>query len=159
MFSEVESLQNIINFFKDKLTLIDFFIIGLGTFLIFYQLWKRFTTNSNRFCQKARQDSLYLIRVEVTLNYLATMIEFLPLLGLLGTVWGLMNGLAIIATKEMPTIKDLAIYIAPAISTTFWGLLFALFNLFLFNFLQAYFAELIAYCRQVLPQADSQQNQ
>jgi hypothetical protein len=151
-FIQTETVRNIVTFFRSRLTLIDFLIIGLGVFLIFYQIGKRLTAGSKRFCQRAEQDPLYVARVEVTLNYISALIELLPVLGLLGTVWGLMNALSVIASKEMPTIKDIATYIAPALSTTFFGLIFAVFNLLIFDFLQAYFSELIAWYRQTHPQ-------
>lgn len=145
---QTETVRNIVDFFRTRLTLIDFMIIGLGLFLIVYQIGKRLTTSSSRFYKCAQQDELYVTRVEVTLNYTSALIELLPILGLLGTVWGLMNALSVIASKDMPTVKDIATYIAPAISTTFFGLAFAVVNLLIFDFLQAYFSELIAWYRQ-----------
>ena len=135
-------------FFKEQLTFLDFLIIVFGIFLLFYQIFKRMTTFSSSFYRKAQKDSLYLHRTEIKMNYLSSLIELLPILGLLGTVWGLKNALVVIAQVPNPTIKQIAIEIAPALSTTFWGLLFAILNLVLFNYLHAYFSELIERCKQ-----------
>ena len=120
-------------FFKTQLTLLDFLIIGLGTFLFIYQVLKRFLTFSGSFYRKAHADKLFLTMVEVKLHYISNLIELLPIMGILGTVWGLRNALVVIATKEIPGIKDIATEIAPALSTTFFGLLFAVLNLFFFQ--------------------------
>ena len=135
-------------FFKTQLTLIDFLIIGLGSFVFLYQIVKRTTTFSGRFYKKACADSMFLTRIEIQMGYISNLIELLPLLGIFGTVWGLRNALSLISTMEMPQIKDIATEIAPALSTTFFGLLFAILNLFLYNILQSYFTELIAWSRQ-----------
>ena len=79
-------LENI--FFKTKLTFLDFLIIGIGIFLIFYQSAKKLTTFSKFFYRKAKKDPLYLKRVEVKLDYISNLIELLPILGILGTVLG-----------------------------------------------------------------------
>ena len=139
-------LQSI--FFKTQLTFLDFVIIGLGIFIALYQILKRIMTFSKLFYRKAQKDRLFLKRTEVKLNYIGSLIELLPILGILGTVWGLRNALVVIANTQNPTIKHIATEIAPALSTTFFGLLFAAINLVLFNYLQAYFSELIYWCKQ-----------
>lgn len=146
--------------FSAKLHLLDFFIIGLGSFLLIYQILKRITTFAGSFYKKAQKDPLYLTRTEVKLGYMSNLIEILPIMGILGTVWALKNALGQIAATEMPTIKDIATEIAPALSTTFYGLLFAVTNLIFFNFLQAYFTELIAWCKDALEkeQASTEQD-
>ncbi len=147
-FLEFLKSQQAIHFFSDKLSFIDFAIIGLGIFLLISQILKRLATFNNSFYRKAQDNPLYLVRTEIKLEYTANLIEILPMLGLFGTVWGLMNALVIIAESQSPTIKDIAINIAPAISTTFLGLLFAIINLWIFNLNRAYFEELITWCRQ-----------
>lgn len=142
------ALQEI--FFKSQLTFLDFMIIGLGSFLLVYQILKRITTFSSSFYRKAQKDSLHLHKTQVKMNYLSSLIELLPILGLLGTVWGLRNALVVIADFPNPGIKQIAIEIAPALSTTFFGLMFAVLNLVIFNYLHAYFSELIEWCRQNL---------
>ncbi|NUM34407.1 MAG: MotA/TolQ/ExbB proton channel family protein [Candidatus Brocadiae bacterium] len=137
-------------FFKDQLTFLDFLIIGFGIALLVYQILKRITTFSKSFYRKAQKDRLHLHRTEVKMNYLSSLIELLPILGLLGTVWGLKNALSVIALVPNPTIKQIATEIAPALSTTFWGLLFAILNLVIFHYLHAYFSELIEWCKQNL---------
>lgn len=156
---EGKALEEVISFFQNKLTLLDFLIIGLGTFLAFYQLSKRFFTTQKRFLQKAGTDSLYLVRLEFQITYITNLIELLPIMGILGTVWGLMSALSLISFIDMPTVKDIATHIAPALTTTFFGLLFAVINLFFANFLQNYFSEMIACYRQAEKAAQSQTTQ
>lgn len=140
-------------FFKSQLTFMDFLIIGLGTSILVYQIYKRLTTWSGRFCKKAKKDPLLLSRTTVNMSYLASMIELLPILGLLGTVWGLRNALVVISNVPSPTIKQIATEIAPALSTTFFGLMYASLNLAIYNYLHAYFTELMDWCRQNIPEA------
>ena len=138
-------------FFKTQLTLLDFLIIGLGAFLFLYQLLKRFLTFSGSFYRQARTDKLFLPMAEVKLNYIANLIELLPIMGILGTVWGLRNALVVIATKEVPGIKDIATEIAPALSTTFFGAVICRNQPVLFQF----FASLLQRIDR-LDQAESQ---
>ena len=139
-------LQEIIG--KSKLTFLDFLIVGLGLALILYQLFHRICTfSTNRFRKKARKNPIFIIRTEVRLNYLSNLIELLPMLGLLGTVWGLRNALSVIANYPNPTIGQIAIELAPALSTTFFGLLFAVMNLTIYNYLDAFYSELCNSCR------------
>jgi len=128
---------------KSKLTFLDFLIIGLGIALLFYQILKRLSTfSTRRFLKKARENHHLIVRTEVSLNYLSTLIEVLPMLGLLGTVWGLRNALVVIAEYPNPTIGQIAVELAPALSTTYFGLLFAVSNLILYNYLDAFYSEL-----------------
>ena len=139
-------LQEIIG--KSKLTFLDFLIVGLGIALIGYQFFNRLCTFSTRhFRKKARKNPIFIIRTEVRLNYLSNLIELLPMLGLLGTVWGLRNALSVIANYPNPTIGQIAIELAPALSTTFFGLLFAVLNLTIYNYLDAFYSELCNSCR------------
>lgn len=143
-------LMEVIRFFQERLSFIDFLIIGLGIFLLIWQVWKRFTTFSGRFYRHAQEKPLFLLQTELKLEYLSNLIELLPMLGLFGTVWGLMLALVTISNNPSATIKDIATQIAPAISTTFFGLFFAITNTVLYNNLHAYYSELIAWSRHQL---------
>lgn len=161
MFSDYlksQAFEQALSFFQNRLTLLDFLIIGLGCFVLLYQCWKRFTTFSKSFYRKAENDQLFIVREELKINYISSIIEILPMMGIMGTVWGLMGALYVISAQEMPTIKDIATHIAPALSTTLFGLFFAVINLFMFNFLQTYYAELIAWCRLNQNLEDTKEN-
>lgn len=145
-------LMKVIQFFQERLSFIDFLIIVLGTFLLLWQIWKRLTTFSGRFYRKAKENPLFLVQAQLKLDYLSNLIEVLPMLGLFGTVWGLMLALVVLSNNDAATIKDIATQIAPAISTTFFGLFFAITNMILYNNLHTYYAELIAWCRQHIPE-------
>lgn len=146
-YLESQAFQQSIEFFQNRLTLLDFIIIGLGCFILLYQSWKRFTTFSKSFYKKAQQDPLFITREQLKIRYISSLIEMLPMMGIMGTVWGLMGALYVISSQDMPTVKDIATHIAPALSTTLFGLFFAVVNLFMFNFLQTYYLELIAWCQ------------
>ncbi|WP_372366571.1 MotA/TolQ/ExbB proton channel family protein [Candidatus Uabimicrobium sp. HlEnr_7] len=146
-YLESQAFQQSIEFFQNRLTLLDFIIIGLGCFILLYQTWKRFTTFSNSFYKKAQNDPLFITREQLKIRYISSLIEMLPMMGIMGTVWGLMGALYVISSQDMPTVKDIATHIAPALSTTLFGLFFAVLNLFMFNFLSTYYLELIAWCQ------------
>ncbi len=130
-------------FFKSHITVIDMAVIMLGCLLVVIQLFMRLTTSGKAFFKRADRNLLNIHRTEIQLTIISTLIELLPYLGILGTVWGLMNGLYVIQGHADPTIKMIAAKLAPALSSTFLGLLFAIINLFIYNFLAAYFQELI----------------
>ncbi len=156
---ELAFTPELIDFFKFRLTLLDFLIIGMGSLLFVYQLLKRIFTFGRSFYRKAEANPLFITREKLKLQYISSLIEMLPMIGIMGTVWGIMNALHIISDQDMPTVKDIATHIAPALSTTFFGLFFAVFNLFVYNFLHTYYSELIAWCQAngvTLPQ--SQEN-
>lgn len=146
-YLESQAFQQSIEFFQNRLTLLDFIIIGLGCFILLYQCWKRFTTFSKSFYKKAKKDPLFITREQLKIRYISSLIEMLPMIGIMGTVWGLMGALYVISSQDMPTVKDIATHIAPALSTTLFGLFFAVINLFMFNFLHTYYLELIAWCQ------------
>jgi biopolymer transport protein ExbB len=60
-----------------------------------------------------------------------------PFLGLLGTVWGVMNTFAALAEAGEANIMAIAPGVASALSTTVFGLIVAIPALFAYNFLAA----------------------
>jgi biopolymer transport protein ExbB len=60
-----------------------------------------------------------------------------PFLGLLGTVWGVMNTFAALAAAGEANIMAIAPGVASALSTTVFGLIVAIPALFAYNFLAA----------------------
>ena len=137
--------QEVVAFFRSRLSFIDVVVSFLGVFVLLYQGWVRLGNTSGRFLRRARDDRLFLEKTALKLRFIGTLIETLPLLGILGTVWGLMKALIFLRVLDAPTIGDIAIHIAPALSTTFLGLAFAVVNLFFFGYLETYLNELSAW--------------
>jgi biopolymer transport protein TolQ len=67
--------------------------------------------------------------------FLSTSAAVSPLLGLLGTVWGLMHAFVRISEKQMADIATVAPGIAEALITTLAGLIVAVPALIMFNYL------------------------
>lgn len=137
----------LVRYFQSHMTVVDWAIICLGLLVMLMQAGVRLSTSRRRFLAHARRDPLVAHRAEIKLEIISTLIELLPYLGILGTVMGLMQALFVIQRMADPTIAVIAAKMAPALSTTFEGLVFAILNLFAFNFLAAYFHELIAESR------------
>lgn len=131
-------------YFRDQLTPIDYAIVILGSVLLVLLALIRLTNGGKAYFRRADKDLLNIRRTEIQLQIVSSLIETLPYLGILGTVWGLMNAMFVIQTQPDPTIKLIAAKLAPALSSTFLGLLFAIVNGFVFNFLAAYIQELSA---------------
>lgn len=144
----IKILQRIWDFNKYRPTFLDIFIIALGIFVLGYQIYVRLTNTWGRFCKGVQRDRFLITRTEIKLQYIANLIELLPILGILGTVWGLGQALDVLSVKPNAGISDISQAIAPALSTTLFGLIFAGANLFLYNFLQGYLSEVIEWCRQ-----------
>lgn len=135
-----------VEFFASNFTIIDFTIVGIGLFLIFYQCYLFWIPGkflrTSIFAHSLRVERDYRKkRLELELRIVSSLIELLPVLGIMGTVWGIMSALNYIRTVDTPTINIIAQRLAPALSTTFFGLVFAATNLVLFNFLAPYFEE------------------
>lgn len=76
------------------------------------------------------------LRLEQRMSLLATCVSGAPFLGLLGTVWGVMDTFAAIATTpEGATIQTIAPGVASALVTTVFGLLVAIPAMFGYNYL------------------------
>lgn len=67
-----------------------------------------------------------------------------PFLGLLGTVWGVMNTFAAMAAAGEANIMAIAPGVASALSTTVMGLIVAIPALFGYNFLTSRIKEITA---------------
>ncbi len=75
-----------------------------------------------------------LLRYEASMIFLATIVSGAPFLGLLGTVWGVMEAFSAM-TGETATIRDLAPGVSAALLTTIAGLVVAIPSMFGYNFL------------------------
>lgn len=88
----------------------------------------------------ARGVGQVVIRYEAKMVFLATIVAGAPLLGLLGTVWGVMDsfgGIAYSAAGATATIQTLAPGVAGALLTTVAGLCVAIPSAFGYNYLLA----------------------
>jgi len=75
------------------------------------------------------------LRMESQMIILATAVSGSPFLGLLGTVWGVMDAFAGIAVAGTPNLAAMAPGVAGALVTTVIGLLVAIPAMFGYNFL------------------------
>ncbi|CAM2855181.1 MotA/TolQ/ExbB proton channel family protein [Rariglobus hedericola] len=75
-----------------------------------------------------------LLRYEASMIFLATIVSGAPFLGLLGTVWGVMEAFSAM-TGATASIRDLAPGVSAALMTTIAGLVVAIPSMFGYNFL------------------------
>ncbi|MGB0581206.1 MAG: MotA/TolQ/ExbB proton channel family protein [Limisphaerales bacterium] len=75
------------------------------------------------------------LRLESGLITLALAVSGAPFLGLLGTVWGVMNTFAAVATQKTASLAVMAPGVAAALGTTVAGLLVAIPSMFAYNWL------------------------
>jgi biopolymer transport protein TolQ len=75
-----------------------------------------------------------LLRYEASMIFLATIVSGAPFLGLLGTVWGVMEAFSAMSGATA-SIRDLAPGVSAALLTTIAGLVVAIPSMFGYNFL------------------------
>ena len=75
------------------------------------------------------------LRYESSMIFLATIVTGAPFLGMLGTVWGVMEAFSAVAVQESASIKTLAPGVSAALLTTIAGLVVAIPSVFGYNFL------------------------
>jgi biopolymer transport protein TolQ len=76
-----------------------------------------------------------VLRYESSMIFLATVVSGAPFMGLLGTVWGVMEAFSAVAGQQSAGIAALAPGISAALLTTIAGLLVAIPSMFGYNFL------------------------
>ena len=82
-----------------------------------------------------RQIADQILELENKMGFLATAVSSSPLLGLLGTVWGVLDAFSDMAVKGMANLSAVAPGIAGALLTTVIGLLVALPSAIGYNYL------------------------
>jgi len=110
-------------FYVNNISQMDRLILGLGICLLAAQLltsWKALQWRGSGFDARADQ----------WLNNLAQAAEWFPLLGLLGTVAGILQTFSSFKSESNLTTGDIIASYAPAITATASGLLMALVNIF-----------------------------
>ena len=83
------------------------------------------------------------LRYETNMVFLASIVSGAPFLGLLGTVWGVMDAFSAISVQQSATVQALAPGVSAALLTTISGLLVAIPCLFGYNWLFAMTKRLI----------------
>jgi len=84
------------------------------------------------------------IRAEWGMGVIATVVALAPMLGLLGTVWGVLDAFADMGAAGSATIATMAPAISSALVTTVVGLLIAIPGVMAHNYLSARLRELLA---------------
>jgi biopolymer transport protein TolQ len=77
------------------------------------------------------------LRYESSMVFLATLVSGAPFLGLLGTVWGVMEAFTAVSLQQTASIQTLAPGVSAALLTTIAGLIVAIPSVFGYNFLLA----------------------
>lgn len=77
------------------------------------------------------------LRYESSMIFLASIVSGAPFLGLLGTVWGVMDAFSAVSVQQTASIQTLAPGVSAALLTTISGLLVAIPCLFGYNWLFA----------------------
>jgi len=77
------------------------------------------------------------LRYESSMIFLATIVSGAPFLGLLGTVWGVMESFSAISVQQSASIQSIAPGVASALLTTVAGLVVAIPSMFGYNILLA----------------------
>jgi biopolymer transport protein TolQ len=83
------------------------------------------------------------LRYESNMVFLASIVSGAPFLGLLGTVWGVMDAFSAVSVQQTASIQTLAPGVSAALLTTISGLLVAIPSLFGYNLLFAMTKRLI----------------
>jgi len=106
-------------------------------------------TDSSRFRLEMAENALQRALARQTLRYesskifLASIVSGAPFLGLLGTVWGVMDAFSAVSVQQTASIQTLAPGVSAALLTTISGLLVAIPSLFGYNWLFAMTKRLI----------------
>lgn len=92
----------------------------------------RLTHSENAIQRAIARQSL---RYEASMIFLATIVSGAPFLGLLGTVWGVMEAFSAVSDQAAASIRTLAPGVSAALLTTIAGLVVAIPSMFGYNFL------------------------
>lgn len=78
-----------------------------------------------------------ILRYESSMIFLASIVSGAPFLGLLGTVWGVMEAFSAVSVQQTASIQTLAPGVSAALLTTIAGLVVAIPSVFGYNILLA----------------------
>jgi len=82
-----------------------------------------------------RKEKTIFVRISA-LRFGSSLIPLCPLLGILGTVWGLMNTLSFVGSSQggVTNTSGIVTRFATALNTTFWGIFFAVIASVLYQY-------------------------
>lgn len=83
------------------------------------------------------------LRYETKMIFLASIVSGAPFIGLLGTVWGVMEAFSAVATQQSATIQQLAPGVSGAMLATIAGLVVAIPSVFGYNLLLSHTRQMI----------------
>lgn len=78
-----------------------------------------------------------ILRYESSMVFLASIVSGAPFMGLLGTVWGVMQAFSAVSVQQTASIQTLAPGVSAALLTTIAGLVVAIPSVFGYNYLFA----------------------
>ncbi|MDP3070301.1 MAG: MotA/TolQ/ExbB proton channel family protein [Opitutaceae bacterium] len=84
------------------------------------------------------------LRYESSMIFLASIVSGAPFIGLLGTVWGVMEAFSAIATQQTAGIQQLAPGVSGAMLATIAGLVVAIPSVFGYNFLLGHTRQMVS---------------
>jgi biopolymer transport protein TolQ len=84
-----------------------------------------------------------VLRYESSMVFLASIVSGAPFLGLLGTVWGVMEAFSAVSVQQTASIQTLAPGVSAALLTTIAGLVVAIPSVFGYNYLFASTKQLV----------------
>jgi biopolymer transport protein TolQ len=84
-----------------------------------------------------------ILRYESSMVFLASIVSGAPFLGLLGTVWGVMEAFSAVSVQQTASIQTLAPGVSAALLTTIAGLVVAIPSVFGYNYLFASTKQLV----------------
>ena len=100
-------------------------------------------TDTSRFRLEHTENALQralarqILRYESSMVFLASIVSGAPFLGLLGTVWGVMEAFSAVSVQQTASIATLAPGVSAALLTTISGLVVAIPSVFGYNYLFA----------------------
>lgn len=92
-------------------------------------------------CERILQEEV--LRLEYGMSLLATIVSAAPMVGLLGTVWGVLDAFALMGGKGVVLLTEIAPAISAALVTTVVALLVAIPGAIFYNHLVARLRELV----------------
>ncbi len=90
-----------------------------------------------------RAVSRQTLRYESSMIFLASIVSGAPFIGLLGTVWGVMEAFSAVATQQTAGIQELAPGVSGAMLATIAGLVVAIPSVFGYNLLLGHTREMV----------------
>lgn len=133
-----ESFRN-----KRSIPYADLFADAVEAYWRAAEIGKQRGTDTSRFRLEHTENALQralarqILRYESSMVFLASIVSGAPFLGLLGTVWGVMEAFSAVSVQQTASISTLAPGVSAALLTTISGLVVAIPSVFGYNYLFA----------------------